>query len=131
MKKNIIVTAKAAFDNMQSDALHHKFVWSYDITIENNSNEIVQLLNREWLITDVSGKIEEIHGVGVVGLQPLLKPGKTFNYTSYCQLSTPQGTMEGHYEMQDLNDVHFTVAIPKFVLQAPNIINPRYRTSLH
>lgn len=131
MKKNIIVTAKAAFDNMQSDPLHHKFVWSYGITIENNSNEIVQLLNREWLITDVSGKIEEIHGVGVVGQQPLLKPGKAFSYTSYCQLSTPQGTMEGYYEMQDLNEIHFKVEIPKFVLQAPNIINPRYRTSLH
>ncbi len=131
MKKNIVVTAKANFDNMQSDHVHHKFVWSYDITIENNSDDIVQLLNREWHITDATGKVEEIQGVGVIGLQPLIKPGKSFSYTSYCQLSTPQGAMEGYYEMQNLEEELFSVHIPRFTLDAPHMIPPGFRSSLH
>lgn len=115
----------------QSDPTHQKFVWSYEITIINHTAEIVQLLHRYWRITDMTGRVEEIHGAGVVGLQPLIKPGKQFTYTSFCQLLTPQGTMEGFYELQNLEDNHFKVEIPKFILSAPSHITRIYRSILH
>lgn len=115
----------------QSDPTHRKFVWSYEITIVNKSDEAVQLLSRFWQITDSTGKVDEIRGAGVVGLQPLIQPGKEFVYTSFCQLATPQGTMEGYYEMQNLNEEHFKVEIPKFILSAPASITAMFKSHLH
>ncbi|TAK76278.1 MAG: Co2+/Mg2+ efflux protein ApaG [Gammaproteobacteria bacterium] len=133
IKKNdqIIVKASPSYVAAQSDPDNHKFVWSYEVSITNQSPEIVQLLNRFWRIIDMSGKIEEIQGVGVVGLQPLIKPNKPFHYVSYCQLAVPQGTMEGYYEMQNLEDEHFIVEIPKFILSAPTSITKTFRSRLH
>lgn len=125
------VIANPTYVSEQSDALHQKFVWSYEITITNDSDEIVQLLHRYWRITDLTGKVEDIHGAGVIGLQPLIKPGKRFVYTSFCQLMTPQGTMEGHYEMQNLQDEHFNIEIPKFVLSAPSSFTKSFQSKLH
>lgn len=115
----------------QSDPANLKFVWSYEITIKNDSNHIVQLLGRFWRITDMSGRVEELQGIGVIGLQPIIKPGSQFVYKSYCQLLTPQGTMEGYYEMQDLEDQHFNIEIPKFILSAPSSITRIFRSRLH
>ena len=115
----------------QSDPPHQKFVWAYEISVSNESEEIVQLLHRYWRITDMSGRVEEIHGLGVVGLQPLIKPGKEFTYISFCQLTTPQGTMEGHYEMQNLEEQRFKIEIPKFVLSAPSDVSNMFRSRLH
>ncbi|OGT35926.1 MAG: Co2+/Mg2+ efflux protein ApaG [Gammaproteobacteria bacterium RIFCSPHIGHO2_12_FULL_37_14] len=129
--EKIIVTAHPSYIQAQSDPLHQKFVWSYEITIVNDSDQIVHLLSRYWRITDMTGKIEEVHGAGVVGLQPLIKPGKKFSYTSYCQLVSPQGTMEGHYEVQNIEEEHFRVVIPKFILSAPSSITKSYRSKLH
>lgn len=132
-KKNplIIVTVKPSYVAEQSDLRNQKFVWSYEIVIINKSNDIVQLLNRYWRITDLTGKVEEIHGAGVIGLQPLIKPNNRFIYTSFCQLHTPQGIMEGHYEMQNLAEEHFEVEIPKFILSAPSEITQSFRSRLH
>jgi ApaG protein len=132
-KKNlkIYVSAKPSYVIEQSDPVQMKFVWSYEIVIENQTNDIIQLLHRYWKITDTTGKVEEIHGAGVVGLQPLIKPGRRFVYTSFCQLSTPQGTMEGTYEMQNLDEEHFEVPIPKFILSAPSSITRAFRSKLH
>ena len=127
----IRIQSKPNYVMEQSDPLHHKFVWSYEITILNNSNEIVQLLNRYWQVTDTTGRVEEIRGAGVVGLQPLIKPGQEFIYTSYCQLTTPQGTMEGYYEMQNIDEKHFKVDIPKFILSAPSSITAMFKSKLH
>jgi ApaG protein len=129
MKKltSILVNVNPSYVLEQSDPSHHKFVWSYDILITNNSEEIVQLLHRFWRITDMTGKVEELHGAGVVGLQPLIKPGKQFTYTSYCQLMTPHGTMEGHYEFETLSEEHFSVSIPKFILSVPSSMTDRSR----
>src|SRR5205814_1096339 len=114
MKKiEINITAQAVYLPEQSSAENQRYIWSYEITIANLSDEIVQLLNRYWRITDMTGHIEEIKGPGVIGLQPIIKPNKKFIYTSFCQLSTPQGTMEGHYEIQTLEETHFLVQIPK------------------
>lgn len=133
-ESNVIVVTVSAQPNYiadQSDPATQKFVWSYEITIVNKSVEIVQLLNRYWRITDMTGKIEEIYGAGVIGLQPIIKPGTQFMYTSFCQLTTPQGTMEGQYEMQNLEEQHFNVEIPKFILSAPTAITRTFRSKLH
>ena len=129
--KKIIVTAQPSYDSIQSDPKNQKFVWSYEITITNEDTDIVQLLSRSWHVTDMTGKIEEIRGMGVVGLQPIIKPGKMFVYTSFCQLTTPQGTMAGYYEMQNLDEVHFIIDIPKFILSAPSSITQSFRSKLH
>ena len=128
---SVIISAQPSYIPAQSDPLNQKFVWSYEIKIANESEDIIQLLNRFWRITDMTGKIEEVHGAGVIGLQPLIKPGKHFVYTSYCQLMTPQGTMEGYYEMQNLAEEHFRIQIPKFILSAPSSITKSYRSKLH
>lgn len=125
------VTAKAQYLPEESSAESSRYVWSYEIFIDNEGEEIVQLLNRHWKITDLSGRIEEVRGPGVIGLQPIIKPNKQFAYSSYCQLSTPQGVMEGEYEMQTLNDVRFMVQIPKFVLASPESVSAGFRSRLH
>jgi ApaG protein len=127
----IIVTTKTQYLADESAPEQHRFLWSYDITIENNSDEIIQLLNRHWRITDMSSKVEEVRGPGVIGLQPLIKPGKKFSYSSFCQLTSPQGTMEGHFEMQNLDDRNFFINIPKFVLTSPSSNTEAYRSRLH
>jgi len=131
MTIKINVTTKATYLNEESSVKNQRFLWSYEITIKNESEEIVQLLNRHWRITDMTGKIEEVRGAGVVGLQPIIKPGKEFVYSSFCQLSTPQGTMEGSYEIQSLDEVRFLVDIPKFVLTSPSSITAGYSSKLH
>ena len=117
--EKIDIVAQSYFLPEQSIIENNRYMWSYEISIVNNSEGIIQLLNRYWCITDMMGHIEEVRGPGVVGLQPVIKPGKKFTYTSFCQLMTPQGTMEGHYEMQTLEEDNFVVSIPKFVLTMP------------
>lgn len=129
--ENITVTPRSTYVAAQSDPNNQKFVWSYEITIANNSDEVIQLLNRYWRITDMTGKIEDVHGAGVVGLQPLIKPSKRFSYTSYCQLISPQGTMEGYYEVQNIDEERFRIEIPKFILSAPSAITKSFRSRLH
>lgn len=130
-KNKFQITVETKYLPEQSDASSQKFIWSYDITIVNESEEIAQLLHRYWRITDMTSKIEEIHGIGVIGLQPLLRPGKPFTYSSFCQLMTPQGTMEGYYEMQNLEEERFRIEIPKFILSAPAAVTKSFRAKLH
>jgi ApaG protein len=127
----IQVTAQSQYLPDQSSAENHRFLWSYDVVIVNHTDEIIQLLNRYWRITDMRGKVEEVRGPGVVGLQPIIKPGKEFAYSSFCQLSTAQGTMEGHYEVQNLDEVRYIVPIPKFVLTCPASTSNAFRSRLH
>lgn len=115
----------------QSSEDAHRFLWSYEITITNKSDEIIQLLNRYWRITDMTGHVEEVRGPGVVGLQPIIKPSKQFVYNSLCQLTTPQGVMDGHYEFQTLEEEKFTVPIPKLVLATPEQVTAVFRSRLH
>lgn len=129
--KKVFVSTTPTYVVDQSDPVNQKFVWSYEVSIDNQANEIIQLLYRRWRITDTNGRVEEIRGAGVIGLQPLIKPGRRFIYTSFCQLTTPQGTMEGVYEMQNIDEEHFEVAVPKFVLSAPSSITRGFRSRLH
>lgn len=97
-----------------------RFVWGYRITIANNSDETVQLMARFWRITDGLGRTEEVSGAGVVGEQPELAPGDSFQYTSGCPLRTPSGIMVGTYTMRGEAGRLFEVAIPTFSLDLPD-----------
>jgi ApaG protein len=95
----------------------------YTITIANNSSDTVQLVSRHWIITDGTGKVEEVRGPGVVGEQPVLAPGQSFTYTSGCPLKTPFGTMEGTYQMIAANTGPFDARIAPFTLSEPYTVH--------
>jgi ApaG protein len=116
----IRVTVKPHFLDDQSDPDDHHYVWAYSVRIENLGQERVQLLNRYWRITDGLGAVKEVRGAGVVGEQPVLKPGEAYEYTSGTPLSTPSGIMVGTYEMQRDDGRTFDVAIPAFSLDSPH-----------
>jgi ApaG protein len=101
----------------------NKFAFSYHIAINNIGNSAVQLINRYWLITDGNGRKQEVRGPGVVGKQPIINAGKSFQYTSGAILDTSVGMMEGHYEMVDDQGQSFTVPIELFSLKVPNLVN--------
>ncbi|HWE47546.1 MAG TPA: Co2+/Mg2+ efflux protein ApaG [Caulobacteraceae bacterium] len=96
-----------------------RYVWAYMIRIENRSDQTVQLVSRHWYITDAQGRIEEIQGPGVVGEQPVLKPGAVHNYTSGCPLPTSSGSMHGAYRMEVAGGEPFEAQIPAFSLDLP------------
>ncbi len=100
-----------------------QFVFSYTIKIKNLGTKAAKLLTRHWIITDANGKVEEVHGEGVVGKQPYLNPGDEFQYTSGAILETPLGTMQGNYEMLGNEGTRFHAEIPVFRLSIPNILH--------
>ena len=103
----------------QSEPSENRYFWSYTIQLENHGTKTVQLLNRYWHITDAMGRSQEVRGPGVVGKQPVLKPGEAFQYTSGVPLPTPSGIMFGEYEMILETGVKFQVAVPAFSLECP------------
>ena len=107
----------------QSNADEKRYVFSYTITITNNGKLPVKLLTRRWLITDAGGKVREVHGDGVVGEQPRIRPGDFHRYSSLSILETPVGTMEGSYGMIDDEGAAFSASIPVFRLAVPGILN--------
>lgn len=120
---SIKVTSAVSFIEDQSDKYQERFVFSYTITIENNSNKVLQLLSRSWLITDANGNKISVEGDGVVGQQPIIENGKQYCYQSGSIIKTPIGTMEGFYTMKDLQGNQYRVDIPVFSLAVPNILN--------
>ena len=116
----IQITVKPFFLEEQSEPDDSHFVFAYHIRIQNNGHDVVQLLNRHWQITDGRGRIQEVRGPGVVGEQPVLRPGEAFEYTSGCPLNTATGIMVGTYEMETLDGERFDVDIPAFSLDAPD-----------
>ena len=99
--RNIEVLVRPFYLEDRSDPSENRYVWGYQVTIDNRSDEFVQLLSRYWHITDGRGRVEEVRGAGVVGDQPELNPGDSYQYTSGCPLSTPSGIMVGHYTMRN------------------------------
>lgn len=97
-----------------------KHFWAYRIVITNDGNQTVQLLSRYWQIVDSSGHCEEVRGAGVVGEQPILNPGDSYEYTSGCPLNAPSGFMRGNYTMIDNHGQEFEVEIPAFPLDLPD-----------
>jgi ApaG protein len=116
----IEITVKPFYLEEQSEPDDSHFVFAYHIRIQNNGRDVVQLLNRYWQITDGLGRIQEVRGPGVVGEQPVLRPGEAFEYTSGCPLNTATGIMVGTYEMETLDGERFDVDIPAFSLDAPD-----------
>ena len=117
--RGVVVRVAVSFMPEQSEPTRGRWFWSYHIRIENEGPQAVQLLTRHWLITDGRGGKHEVRGEGVVGEQPVIEPGKSYDYVSGCPLQTPTGSMEGSYGMIDADGEPFDVAIPAFPLHAP------------
>ncbi len=115
----IRVTVEPRYLDDQSSPDEDHYVWAYSIRIENQGSETVQLRNRYWHITDAQGRVQEVRGPGVVGEQPTLEPGDSFEYTSGTPLGTPSGIMLGAYEMETNGGETFDVAVPAFSLDSP------------
>ena len=119
----IRVSSEIHYLSDQSRPEEHEFVFTYTITIENESAATVQLINRHWVITDLNEDVQEVMGEGVVGQQPTLSPGEVYQYTSGTLVSAPPATMEGHYEFIDESQKAFKVAIPLFTLSLPHSLH--------
>ena len=117
---DIRVTVQPMYLDEQSSPEDQQFVWAYQVRIENLGDRTVRLRNRYWSITDARGRTQEVRGPGVVGEQPLLRPGESFEYTSGCPLSTPSGMMVGAYEMEAESGERLEVDIPAFSLDSPH-----------
>lgn len=116
----IRITVRPDYLDDQSSPDENHFVWAYHVCIENQGAVTVQLKSRHWKITDALGRLQEVQGPGVVGEQPVLKPGESFEYTSGTPLSTPSGIMAGSYQMQGPDGQVFDVTIPAFSLDSPH-----------
>ena len=116
----IKVTVKPVYLDEQSSPSDNHYVWAYQVKIENQGEDVVQLRSRHWQITDSLGRMQEVRGAGVVGEQPVLKPGDSFEYTSGTPLSTPSGIMAGTYQMETPGGERFDVEIPAFSLDSPH-----------
>ncbi len=116
---NIEVTVEPFYLEQQSEPDESRYVWAYRVTIINNSEDTVQLQSRYWHITDANGTVEEVRGPGVVGEQPILNPGDSYQYSSGCPLTTPSGIMIGRYQMETQEGQAFEIDIPAFSLDIP------------
>lgn len=116
----ITVTVYPYYLEDQSSPADNHYVWAYRVRIENNGSEAVQLLRRHWRITDALGRLQEVSGAGVVGEQPVLQPGDSFEYTSGTPLPTSSGIMVGSYQMETESGERFEIGIPAFSLDCPH-----------
>ncbi len=117
---DITVSVNPIYLDDQSSPGDNHYVWAYRVRIENNSHSTVQLKRRHWKITDAFGRIQEVQGAGVVGEQPVLHPGDSYEYTSGTPLPTPSGIMVGRYQMETEGGERFDVDIPAFSLDSPH-----------
>ena len=123
MTESIEITVKTSYLEEQSTPVDDHFVWAYHVRIENFGGDTVQLRNRYWRITDAIGRVQEVRGPGVVGEQPVIAPGESYEYTSGCPLPTPFGSMEGTYQLVTENGVEFDARIGEFMLREPGAIH--------
>jgi ApaG protein len=121
--EGIRVTVESVYVADQSAPRSQRYVFAYTVRVANEGKEDAQLRSRHWIITDGNGKIEEVRGPGVVGQQPVLRPGEHFEYTSGCVLQTPRGEMRGTYQMHRPDGRAFYAAIAVFTLSLPHSLN--------
>lgn len=121
--RTVSITVETEYLAEQSEPKSHRFAFAYTITIANSGDEAVRLLNRHWIITDGNNQVQEVHGEGVVGKQPLIEPGESFRYTSGAVISTAVGTMEGSYEMISASGRPFIAPIGVFSLAQPSALH--------
>ncbi|HSX56318.1 MAG TPA: Co2+/Mg2+ efflux protein ApaG [Sphingomonas sp.] len=119
--RDIVVRVSVSYLPEQSEPDRGRWFWAYHIRIENEGHQAVQLLTRHWIITDGRGSRHSVEGEGVVGEQPMIAPGASYDYVSGCPLATPTGSMQGSYRMIGADGMEFDVAIPKFSLLAPAV----------
>ncbi|HEX6792665.1 MAG TPA: Co2+/Mg2+ efflux protein ApaG [Casimicrobiaceae bacterium] len=119
----ITVAPKVTFLSEQSDPDKNHFVFAYTITVTNTGDVTAQLVSRHWIITDAEHRVQEVKGQGVVGKQPVLRPGESFEYTSGASIPTPVGTMRGSYHMLAEDGLAFDVPIPTFTLSVPRTLH--------
>ena len=122
-QNNIKVDVETRYIEEQSNPEQNYFVFAYTITIQNQGRQTAQLLTRHWVITDSNHKVQEVRGEGVVGEQPVLKPGEQFVYTSGTMLETSVGTMKGSYQMASDDGSKFDATIEECVLSTPRILH--------
>ncbi|AOX99344.1 Co2+/Mg2+ efflux protein ApaG [Jeongeupia sp. USM3] len=120
---HIVVEPRASFVAEQSDEDEGRFVFAYHIRITNHGETEAQLISRHWVIRDMDDRVQEVRGLGVVGEQPVLEPGQSFEYMSGATLETPVGTMRGSYLMRTMDGTEFHVDIPEFVLSIPRTLH--------
>ena len=119
----ISIITRTAYLADQSDPSRNQYVFAYTITVTNAGTVAAQLVSRHWIITDSDHHVQEVKGAGVVGQQPLLRPGETFEYTSGANLTTPVGTMRGSYQMIAEDGHAFEAEIPMFTLPVPRVLH--------
>lgn len=122
-KYRINVDVNTAYLAEQSDPSSDRYVFAYTVTISNAGTASAQLISRHWIITDAENVVQEVKGLGVVGEQPLLQPGESFEYTSGTALATPVGTMRGTYQMVAEDGNKFDAEIPQFTLSMPRVLH--------
>ena len=120
---DISVKTRTVYIADQSDPANDRYVFAYTISITNTGSVAAQLLSRHWVITDAADKVQEVRGKGVVGEQPHLRPGESFEYTSGSAIATPVGTMRGSYQMVAEDGVQFDAPIPEFTLSMPRVLH--------
>ena len=121
--RGILIRVETELDDGRSMPEQGKWFYLYTVSISNESEETVQLMSRHWVITDGDGQLEEVRGPGVVGYQPTLEPGQSFEYTSGCPLPTPFGSMHGTYQMVTADGETFDAEIAPFELSQPYLVN--------
>jgi ApaG protein len=119
----IKVDVRTAYLADRSEPSNNQYVFAYTVTLSNAGEAPAQLISRHWIITDADGKVQEVKGLGVIGQQPLLQPGETFEYTSGATLATSMGSMHGTYHMVGEDGSTFEVAIPSFTLAVPRVLH--------
>jgi ApaG protein len=124
-EKRYEVTVRAAVQYLadQSDEKTGRYVFAYTINIRNTGDATAQLISRHWIITDSQGLVQEVRGLGVVGNQPVLRPGESHEYTSGTAIATPVGTMKGSYQMVADDGARFEAPIPEFTLSVPRVLH--------
>ena len=121
--RGVRVNVRSAYVPERSAPQRSHYFFAYFVRITNLGKETVQLVTREWVITDAEGNVERVHGPGVVGEQPVLEPGESFEYSSFCPLPTPIGSMQGAYQMVSASGESFHAVIAPFSLAVPTAIN--------
>src|SRR4051812_24680193 len=120
---DVSVATQTQYLPEQSDEPAGRYVFAYTIIIRNAGTVAAQLISRHWIITDAQGLVQEVRGLGVVGAQPLIEPGESFEYTSGASIATPVGTMRGTYQMLAADGTRFEASIPQFTLSVPRVLH--------
>ena len=121
--RGILVTVRSQYIPERSSASARQYAFAYTVTIANRGTVTSQLKSRHWIITDANGVVQEVQGEGVVGAQPVLQPGEEFEYTSWCIIATPGGSMRGSYQMVTAEGESFDAEIALFRLALPQLLN--------